>query len=263
MTQTPTGYGGPSQSTLSQTGNTRLLIAALVTALIAVVLVNLYVQSTRRSLTQDTFTVFRLLVSKQAGDELETRDVEAVLMPNSFRDAFNAAVAANERGEPMRVGDTLTRAVDAGDFLREPMFDDVRTSDEFNLVTRGMRGVALPVDARSLPAPLRPEMLIDLEAAFPMPQGPPRILPVMEQVRIVSIDDRTRLSQRTRGGSSGGSRITIEVTPEQATQLLTVSSQIVGDFYVQLRRIDDRSTPKIPAGGINPAVLEVVGVVAE
>jgi Flp pilus assembly protein CpaB len=257
MTQSPTGYG-TGRSSIASTGNTKLLIAALVTALLAVVLVNLYVQSTRRSLTQDSFTAFRLTVSKQPGDRLDARDVETVSVPNSFREAFNAAVQPNDRGEPLRLGDVFTRSVEAGDFLREQHFDDVRTSEEFNMVTPGMRAVALPVNSAQLPEPLRPEMRVDLEAAFPAPQGPPRILPVMENVRVIAIDSRTRLTQRTRGSGGGGSRITIEVTPEQATQLMAVTSQIAGEFFVHLRRIDDRSAPKIPGGGINPRVIDEI-----
>ncbi len=246
----PTGPAG---------GSTKLLIVAAVLAVVAVVLVNLYVEAAKRSVDTDEFPVFRLRVSKSPGQTLEARDVERIAVPEKFQPSFAGAVGPNADGQADTLGEVITRPVEVGEILEYRHFDLLTEDESRLLINDGMRGIALPVDASTVPDPLRPEMWVDLEAPFRGNAGDTVILPVMERVRVVSVGSTNIIDeQRGRGGRSGVGKITLEVTPDQASQLETIKSIVTGSFRVHLRRTEDRGRPKIPDGGINPAVLQLL-----
>lgn len=237
-------------------GSTKLLIVAAALAVAAVVLVNLYVEAAKRSVDTDEFPVFRMRVSKSPGQTLEARDIERIAVPEKFETSFAGAVASNAQGQPDNIGEVFTRPIEPNEILEYRHFDLLNDDESRLLINRNMRGIALPVDSSTLPDPLRPEMWVDLEAPFTGPAGDIVFMPVMERVRIVSVGSTNIIDeQRGSRGRSGAGKITLEVTPEQASQLESIQTIVTGSFRVHLRRADDLNRPKIPEGGINPAVL--------
>ncbi len=255
---TPGSPGSPGSSP-PPTGSAKLLIAAIALAVLAVVLMNLYVAAARRSIATSEFPVFRLLVRKNPGQRLAERDVQRIAVPNKFEDTFAGAIGANDQGQPLRIGDTFTRPVEPQDILLERHFDALGEDESRLLIKKGWRGKALPVDAQSLPDPLRPEMWVDLEAPFRGAGNLVQVWPVMERVRVVSVG-RTSIVDERRGSrsSSGVSKITLEVRPEEASQLEALQTIVAGNFSIHLRRTDDLARPKIPDGGINPELLQLL-----
>lgn len=258
MPRTPTAPSGHSRV---PPGSTKLLIVAAVMAVVAVVLVNMYVLAATRSVKQNEFPVFRLKVAKSPGQRLQASDVTLVAMPESWRDAFSDAIGANDAGQPLRLGDTFTRPAKAQDFLREQHFDIASDDDTRLLINKNKRGIALPVDSKTLPEPLKPEMFVDLEAPFRGPGGTIEVLPVMERVRVVSVGNTSIVEEKSgRGGRAAGtSKLTVEVTPEQATQLEAIGTITAGNFRVHLRSTDDLGRPNIVEDRINPEVLARLG----
>ncbi|MEM7578168.1 MAG: RcpC/CpaB family pilus assembly protein [Planctomycetota bacterium] len=241
-------------------GSTKLLIVAVVLAILAVVLVNLYVAASRRSIQSDEFVVFRMDVQKSPGDVLQPDDASPVRVPMSLRESFAGAVAANAAGTaPARVGDPMTRPVEPGDILEARHFD-LQTQDETRLLIRsGMRGIAIPVQSQSLPDPIRPEMLVDIEAPFRGRAGRVRVMPVMEMVRVVAVGTTNIVDERRGGGGgSGVSKITLEVTPDHASDLEFILSQVAGEFRVHTRNPSDTERPKIGSPGVNPDVMKLL-----
>lgn len=241
-------------------GSAKLLIVAIVLAVLAVVLVNVYVAASRRSIQSDEFVVFRMDVQKSPGDVLGPDDTSAVRVPVSLRDSFAGAVSPNGAGTaPARVGDTLTRPIEPGDILEARHFD-LQSQDETRLLIRpGMRGIAIPVQSQSLPDPIRPEMMVDIEAPFRGRGGRVRVMPVMEMVRIVAVGATNIVDERRGGGAgSGVSKITLEVTPDQASDLEFLLSQVAGEFRVHTRNPSDTERPKIGGPGVNPEVMKVL-----
>ncbi|MEM1026669.1 MAG: RcpC/CpaB family pilus assembly protein [Planctomycetota bacterium] len=241
-------------------GSAKLLIVAVVLAIVAVVLVNLYVAASRRSIQSDEFVVFRMDVQKSPGDVLAADDTSAVRVPMTLRESFTGAVAPNAAGNaPSRVGDPLTRPVEPGDILEARHFD-LQTQDETRLLIRpGMRGIAIPVQSQSLPDPIRPEMLVDIEAPFRGRGGRTRVMPVMEMVRVVAVGSTNIVDERRGGGAgSGVSKITLEVTPDQASDLEYLLSQVAGEFRVHTRNPSDTERPKIGGPGVNPEVMKLL-----
>jgi Flp pilus assembly protein CpaB len=101
-------------------------------------------------------------------------------------------------------------------------------------------------------------MFVDLEAAFQTQYGI-QVLPVMERVKVIALGSATSYEAATsRVSQSRFSSITIEVTPDQATQMNLIERTMVGDFDLTVRNPGDTELTKIPTGGINPAVVELV-----
>jgi hypothetical protein len=246
--------------------STKLVIVALLLALAAVVLVNLYILGIKSGSREGEFQFFRLRVSKDVGEVLTLEDVERHRLPVSYRDAMPDVVEPNSAGEPLRLGDPFTRRAQQGEPLTTRMFDDLTGDAERRLITQGFRGVSLPVVSKLLPDPLKAEMRVDLLAPVRGPGGVREVLPVLENVRVVSVGSRNIVDETAGGGSSRGATnfetLTVEVPPEEAVllEMITQEVQKVGVYSVLLRSPEDQRPTWIPDGGINRAVLERYGL---
>ncbi len=242
------------------TDQRRLVLLSLILAVAAVVLLNGYVEWMRRQASEASFTVYRLNRSLRAGDTLTERDVDGVSVPMTFREAFNDAVT--EDGLAARIGETLRRQANRNDILRHDLFTAPTTQAFAQMITTGKRLVTIPVDRRSQPGYLRPGMFVDVEALFSGSGGATAVLPVLERVRVMAVGDWTLADEQASGDSGGPRRgyetISIEVSPQQATALAMIRELAVSDFILFVRNPGATETPKIPTGGINPEVMDLL-----
>lgn len=239
-------------------GNPRLVIVAVIVAIAAVVLVNVYIGMIRAASRPGAITVFRLNVSVRPGDKLYARDVTAVKVDKRFADAFKNAVKANDRGQPFRLGTTFQRRAGMNDILTYNLFEPPEQNRLDLTIDPGMRGVALTVNSQKLPGDIQPGMYVDLQAPFRNRNGAEPVLPVMERVKVLLVGSQSVLDQREPGNAravTNYSTITVEVTPEQALELSQIQHLAAGGFEINLRNPGDESTPGIPGGGINPEIL--------
>ena len=246
-------------SSQSAAGQTKVVIAAVLLALLAVILVNVYISMVRAADQPGSFTVFRLNVSVKPGDTLRSSDVTAVKVDKRFADAFKTAVKANAQGQPFQLGQAFQRAASMNDVLSYNLFEPP-TQNRLDLtIDPGKRGVALPVNAQKLPGDIQPGMFVDIAAPFTEPNGQTAVWPVMERVKVLLVGSQSVLDQQNghnRNATSSYSTITVEVTPKQALQLSQIQHLAAGEFEINLRNPGDESTPDIPGGGINPQVLQ-------
>lgn len=236
-------------------------------ALAAVILVNLYIIGIKASAREGEYQFFRLRVSKDVGQVLTLDDVQLVGVPESYANAFRDVVEPNNAGEPLRLGDPFTRRAELGEPLTTRMFDDLTGDASRQLIKEGFRGVSLPVVSKLLPDPLKAEMRVDILAPVRGPGGRREILPVMENVRVVSVGSLNIVDESAggRGGRAGSfEALTVEVRPEEAVLLETITQEVqkVGVYSVLLRSPDDQRPSFIPDGGINQTVLERYGLIA-
>ena len=251
----PVGSGPPVNST-------KLVIVALLLGLAAVIMVNLYILGVKNSVKEGEFQFFRLRVAKDVGQILSNEDVELVSVPESYRDSFRDVVEV-ENGEPLRLGDPFTRRAEQNEPLTNRMFDDLTADESRRLINSGFRGVALPVVSKLLPNPLKTEMRVDLIAPVRGPGGRQESMVVMENVRVVSVGQRTILDDKSGGGRTNGNfeTLTLEVRPKEALLLEDISREVQkgGVFSVLLRSPEDRLST-FPDGEINPELLARFGL---
>lgn len=252
----PAGSGPPANST-------KLVVIALLVGLVAVVMVNVYIIGVKNSVKEGEFQFFRLRVAKDVGQLLTPDDVELVSVPESYRDSFRDVVEV-DKGEPLRLGDFFTRRAEQNEPLTNRMFDDLTADESRRLISSDYRGVALPVVSKLLPNPLKTEMRVDLLAPVRGPGGRQQSMVVMENVRVVSIGQRTILEEKSGGRTSSGNfeTLTVEVRPGEAILLEDISREVQkgGVFSVLLRSPEDRLPTFIPDGGINPDLLARFGL---
>lgn len=252
-----------STSNSRQPENTKLVIVAVVLAVMAVILTNLYITQIRNQNRLASFPIYILQVHMSPGDRIRKRDIREVLVPDTptFREAFDQQIGAIDKTAlDIRISqkEPLRREVQAGEILLFRHF----TSPEFSAIdqniTRGKRLKVLSINSKTVPGALRVGMYVDLEAAFQTQYGV-QVLSVMERVKVIALGTTTSYEAATRRGSQARfSSITIEVTPDQATQMNLIERTMIGDFDLTIRNPGDTELTKIPTGGINPAVVELV-----
>lgn len=254
MSQIP----GPTPPT---TSSTRLVVIALIVAIAAVVLVNVYIEIVRRHAQPGGFTIYRLNRAVRPGDKLNERMVDPIRVSEQFEDAYNNAVG--EEGLPAYLGEPFQRSASANDPLTSNLFIAPDDDEIDRQISPQKRLIAIPVNSKHMEDVLRPGMYVDIEAPFPGSGTMPNVLPVMELVQIMAVGDRSVIdeesadaSQRGRGGRY--SHILIEVAPIEATQFSKITKLATGDYELHLRRPGDSDRPKIPDGGINPRVLQLI-----
>jgi len=255
MSSTP-GPGGASPE-----GSTRLVLIALVAALAAVILVNVYVEIARTKAIGGTFVIYKANKPLSPGDELTTRDVEAVPVPEQFWKTFETAVKRNAAGQPERVGEQLLQPLAANEIITYGHFIEDPEDRLASRIAKGKRLVALPVQSDILPS-LRVGMRVDIAAPFRGGGVAPDVLLVMEDVEILAKGQNVTVADddseaRRRIGSF--KTISIQVTPEQALQLSRITRVLIGPYELHIRPLGEGGERLIPGGGINPLVLEKIG----
>ena len=245
--------GPATTSAAGGSGNTTLIVVALVMGGLTVLLTNLYISAVKAEARGGQITVYRLTHGVEPGHVLVARrDLREVHIPEAFResmsDAITPAALENWEGEP------ILRFAPEG----APLTFDLFTAEADALDTKiapGMRGTPLPLNSRDAPGVLRPGMFIDLSITT-NPENNPRTLQVMERVRVIAIGSDTEPGGAGRRPSY--STITVEVKPEEALALQTISAFIGREgFGVSVRNPRDEATDFI---GINPAVRELIGI---
>lgn len=265
MSQTTTTIKLPNTAATRATeGNSKLMLVGIIIAIVAVILQNLYIEMVRHQARPDEFVVYRIERDADIGERLTERDVTAYRMPVDFRETFRNAVERDQL--EAQFNRPLTRPVAQYAILTHDLFTDEREQALDHLVADGRRAVTLPIRDDHIPADLRPGMYVDIEAPFRRSGGGqdiPEVMPVMEHVRLLAVGRRTLLDEQlgvSRGRATGrAGTVTIEVTPDQATQLSEIEMLAVGPFHLHMRNPSDRNQPKITTGGINPRLLEWIG----
>ncbi|GAB4194313.1 MAG: hypothetical protein Kow00105_08530 [Phycisphaeraceae bacterium] len=243
-------------------GSNRLVVIAAAVAVLAVIVVNLYVAMIKRQVQESQFIAYRLVTNLKPGDKLDAKDVKAVPIPKRFRESFEGMVLEESgKGDAAltaQLGQRLRRPAQRNQFLTYDLFTAPGDVELDTRINPNMRLVALPVNPRTLPGNLQPGMSVDIVAQFP--GGNLNILPVMENVKVFSVGARSIADDETATGrtSRNFTTISIQVTPDEATSFEKIKKVVIGDFELHLRNPGDNSTPNIPEGGINPAVLRII-----
>ena len=260
MTQSPPSPSGRPQPV----SNTKMLVIAFALAIAAVIMVILYTQMLRAQATEGTVTVFTLARSVSAGDRLDIdRDINEQRIPERLQDAVQVGLNPIIGGSELQsmVEQPVQQSAARGSLITHRLF---RAGDERGRQTpeEGKVFIDIPLTPRHTVGNLRPESFINIHAPFPSGGGgPPRILPVLERVRVVyvgalGIDD----VDGTRG-TRAFQNITIEIdeVDEIAMENIKRISRDYGDFSVTVRSGGGsrrwQSRPGQPQ--VNPEVVEL------
>lgn len=247
-------------------GSGQLVVIGLIIALVAVILMNVYVEMRVKASQEDKVTFFRFEDDMKTGDEIQMSDLEPFEVNESQKDVFGTNAVPEDPQNPGRPLDgeftTLNQPVVKGQML---MFSQFRTRDsaaQRDPAYRGLDEITLNIDSKEQPPNLRPGDLVDLYASVPLNRNT-EYMRVMEYVRVVDLGDKVQESgSRSRNNKYGS--ITIYVDPELTNKLFDIQKRVDGQtFNVTRRDPQDRRPRELETGGskeINKRVLEILNL---
>ncbi|MEM1353601.1 MAG: hypothetical protein AAGH88_01825 [Planctomycetota bacterium] len=221
-------------------GSTQLVVVGVVLAVIAVVLVNVYVEMRAASQNEDTVTVFRFKVAKDRGDIIKEGDLETIEIPSDFEDAFGDAMSPSSLDAEMPEGgwgETLNQSVRKNEVLRFSMVQSGTLDSAGRDVDRGTRIFALKVDSSEQPRNLARGDYIDVLGEFGRGTG---VMYVAQRLEVVQVGDR--LNSQSEDGSRvlRYNNISIQVSPDEVLSLKALEKLTVNEqFSITVRADDD------------------------
>ena len=251
----------------------RLLIVGGVLGILAVVLLNLYVNELRKD--DESVSVLRLKpnVELTAGTPIDPSQLEPVGLPARFDDVIQQAVPATQyavdfiRGKPVNVD------IPAGSVLRYSHLED-RPEQRFSAkISPGARAVTIPVDATSAVAYfVEPGSRVDVLGTFNENTRVERQIPGAKPGQTRTVEE-TRVSTRTvlqnvlvlavgrstsRGSYLGQSdrgfqNVTLELSPIEAEKVIFAMQHTEPrrELHLALRNPADEKQQSLPSIGWN------------
>ena len=242
-------------------GSVKLVVLALILAVVAVVLVNVYVLYVKNAAKPQEETVYRLTIPVAAGEKLKKSMYEAYPVDKEYFKALGSPLP--EKFLVNRLGEPFVRSANQGQVLTSDLFDASNLKRLDADIAIGKRAVALPVNSRELPGSLKEQVQVDVLAPFIMGSGRVQVLPVIENVRVVVAGNNSILDEPDDGSANPVPRTTfrrieINVSPQEALDLARIKKIVAGDFEILVRNPNDKQFQLIPNGGINPEVLNLL-----
>ncbi len=212
------------QSRMQLIPSTGVLIGAVAAAVVAAVLVNLYIAGVKSQYTEGAVSIYVLKEPLKEGQLLLPKHLTVKRYPAAFKDAFEKALKPGDEG--LLKDQTAPRNMGEG----QPIFyGDLYGEDITELpviVGRGYDLLTIPVQADSSPGRLlQPGGYVRIYAIFnDAPPGSrtevPKTLEVIRNVQVRAVDGSSRpipSDKRTRYDN-----ISILVTQDQAQKLLQI-----------------------------------------
>lgn len=256
---------GPMQSMQQKqpAGGLKVVIAALVMALVAVVILSVYIQGVKDQVSAKQFTIYVLTRTVRPNDQVKTKDWKPYSIPHTpeFKDAFekglNAILDAGTLELKAKEGSSYEVNAPAGSVITNAMFDRANQSKDL-AVEKGKVRIALPIKSKTTPGGLRPGEYVDLAAPLQTGGTIPEMMIVMEGIRVKAIGTHTLTDEGsdTRGRNVRSySTVSFDVEQNIAIKLSTLEKMVraMGEFELYITSSDRR--PHWDAGTINPRVL--------
>lgn len=224
----------------SNAGSNQLVIVGLVLAVVAVILVNVYVEMRAASENEATVTMFRFKVDKDRGDSIEEGDFEKIQVPKRFEKAFGDYMPPGETDTDKPSGgyaQVLNQSVRTGEVLRFSMVAAGALNTAGSDVNRGTRVFALKVDSSEQPRNLARGDYIDVLGEFGRGTG---VMYVAQRLEVVQVGDR--LNSQSEDGSRvlRYNNISIQVSPDDVLKLKAIEKMTINEqFSITVRSDDD------------------------
>lgn len=246
-------------------GSNQLVVIGVVIAVIAVILMNFYVEMRVRANEEDKVRFFAFNKPMDAGDEIEAGDLKPVDIPKSTSNAFGeSAIRALPDGSPSDgVGVKLNASVSEKQILTSNLFMGPGSTRFRDAIYRNMDEITLNIDSKEQPPNLRPGDFIDLYASIPLNRNS-SYLRIMEYVKVVDLGDRVQDAGSTPGRVNKYGSITIYVDPSLSSKLFDIQTRVADQKFNVTRRDPADKTPReLKTGGskeINERVLDILNL---
>jgi len=211
--------------------STGVLIGAVLAAVVAAVLVNLYIAGVKSQYTAGAVSIFVLKEPVKEGQPLLPKQFRAVTVPAAFRDAFEKALKPGD--EQMLSGKTAPRNMGEG----QPIFYGDLYAEAITelpvIVGRGYDLVTIPIQSDSAGG-LQPGGYVRIFGVFDDDPDPrkeqPATVEVLRNVQVRLVDGSAKpipADKRARYDN-----ISILVTEDQAKKLLQIEQVMLQKQFI-------------------------------
>ena len=247
--------------------NKKLLITALLLAVLAMVLVYAYLTMQSMEIEASQVKVLKWRVNRTEGQEITKEDISAVEIPVGTFEELKNVVKSNPVNIDFIVGGHLSRDAKRNDFVR---FSDM-VKNRLDVPSRGInddggfRAFPLRVDPqRTVGDLLRVNDRIDIIGLISIGGKPARGFTMLENVRVLAVGgrsespgDRSRAPRRRAQQNLRVYRtLAIELQIATAIQMAELLPRVRGKIWIVLRHPDE-SDDRFD-GKLNPKLLPVL-----
>lgn len=223
--------------------NKSILITAVVLAVAAVIIVNVWLGIERRRQRQGYLIVEEATRRLEKGQTLVRADLRETEIPPVSAQEAQRYVRREQLAAVLETNRPLARPVPAGKKLEWDDFTSATAEGGVELVEKNFREIFIPLDRRMAPGQrLTAGMYIDLLATIPATasRNQTETIPVLERILVLSVGGKTLFDSPEQRGSY--LNISIKVTPEQANKTTTIVPYLKEGFTVTIRNSTDTWT---------------------
>ncbi len=248
-------------------------VAGIVLAIVATVLVNVYINSIESSQVAKKYLRLNPGKSLVAGDVVLATDLQTYLLPEKFGSLDSVAIPDTTENRQWILDTPIAKDVSSGEFLLHSHFIDTPSDRFVAQISENMRAIALsvnPVDgvaffiepgskidilgtfSRRVSGD-EPVSLVDIETSGRSAgagAGVSQIVEtrtILQNIKVLAVDQLTTRKRYLDSGESGYRTITVEVTPLDAEKLVFGRSHARGSLSFVLRNPLDENEGELPA----------------
>ncbi len=200
--------------------NKKLLVVALVLAVVMVVFYNIQVAAIRSSSRGQTEWVLQFQVDRSSGEKISSGDIKAVEIETRFAKGLGSYLTQKDRD--FALGRVLNQSVTRGQWL---LWSHVTASEENNPsrnIRPNMVKYSFTIDPGQSPTEtLREGDRVNVWGMFILADKIEQAYPVIENLKVMEVPSRNK--------------ITVEVTQKIAGQLANVRTNAIGSLWFTVR----------------------------
>jgi pilus assembly protein CpaB len=218
----------------------KVLIIALVVAIVAVISVNIYVGAIRHSYTADPVVVFQATRDIPAGKPVGAKDYREINLPRKIFESVTA-YALTKQDLPILASTALRRPLKTGDIISYSHLSRTVQEGLRDMIPQGKRAVSIRVtDETSVSNFVQPGDLVDIIATMVSTEKAVT-KPLLTGIRVLAVGgeygDTTDQAFAQRGQYS---TVTLEVSTEEAERMIFARDQLRANMTLLLRNPKDQ-----------------------
>jgi pilus assembly protein CpaB len=223
--------------------NKRILTISLIAAIVAVVLVNLYVANIRGQYTSSPVVVLQAIHDVPEGKSVSPSDYKKVALPRNLFAAVTS-YAVTEQDLPVLASTPLRRPLHTGDIISYSHLSRTVQEALRDTIPPGMRAISIPVSEEgSVSNFVQPGDLVDIIATL-VTKDQVVTKPILTTVRVLAVGGEYSENAGANPNQRGHyGTVTLEVTMEQAERLVFARDQMRAVMTLLLRNPKDQAQP--------------------
>jgi pilus assembly protein CpaB len=218
----------------------KIWITALVVAVLAVILLNLYVGAVRQSYTADPVVVFQATHDVSTGKPVTVNDYREVALPRKIFQSVTA-YALTKQDLPILSSTTLRRPLKTGEIISYSHLSRTVQEGLRDMIPQGKRAVSIRVNEETAVGNfVQAGDLVDIVATL-ISSEKAVTKPLLTGVRVLAVGgEYGDTPEQTFAQRGQYSTVTLEVTMEEAERLVFARDQMRANMTLLLRNPKDQ-----------------------